>query len=146
MNDRIKFRRKFFAALSAAAGLIFAAVVTWAAFPAAPPAPNFADSHQNSSHLVLHGVNFSSTTGKLDDGSKAVLDEAADVLKQDPDATVSVDQDRAADPKGACGLTPAQTREIARYIEARGIPATRLMLCQATPASVPAPEEPPTQT
>lgn len=137
MYERAKFRRKLFIAVGAALCLIFGAVITWAAFPSSgsSPAQNFANTHKTSSHLVLHGVGFDNS-GKLDDGSRAVLDEAAELLKEDPDATVSVDQRRAADPNASCGLTPAQTQAVARYIEGRGVPAARLVLCQAQPVSI----------
>ncbi len=134
MNDKIKFTRKLLGALAVAVGLMFAAVIAWAAFPTAAPAENFATPRSNPSHLVIHGVSFD-RNGKLTDGSKAVLDDAAATLKQEPNATVSVDQNRAADPDSACGLTPAQTEKIASYIEQRGVPATRLTLCEATSGS-----------
>ena len=140
MNERIKFTRKLLGIVASAACLMFAAVIVWAALPSTPPAQNFANSGEAPSRVVVHGVGFD-RSGQLTDGSRAALDDAAEILKQDPNAMVSVDQQHESDPNGGGGLTPAQTRKIARYIEARGIPAPRLMLCQATPFSaVPAQE------
>lgn len=138
MKDQATFARKVLVALGAGIFLIFGAVITRAALPFAPSGSSPAQTTASAghpSHVVLHGVRFDSKTGQLDDGSKAVLDYAAELLKADPDAMVSVDQRYEEDPNGACGLTPAQTQAVASHIEERGIPAARLMLCQATPSS-----------
>jgi hypothetical protein len=85
-------------------------------------------------HLILHGVRFDLTTGQLDDRSKALLDYAVELLKENPELIVTVVQNREDDPNSACGLSRDQTQIVASYIEHRGVPAARLRLCQATPA------------
>jgi outer membrane protein OmpA-like peptidoglycan-associated protein len=133
------FRRKALMALGVGVCLIFAAIVTWvcASLTSRESSPAHAAanvSHKLPSRLVLHSVRFDSKTGQLDEGSKAVLDDAAELFKAKPDVfvIVIVAEHSNEDPNGAYGLSATQVQTVASYIERRGIPIGRLMLCQTT--------------
>jgi hypothetical protein len=87
-------------------------------------------SAQLPDHLVLHGMRFKDKNGALDQGSKELLDYAAELLKTNPDMMVSISEHREDHSSGACGLSPVQSQAIASYIEQRGIASNRLNLCQ----------------
>jgi outer membrane protein OmpA-like peptidoglycan-associated protein len=120
---------------AAAAGLFLGltmAPVSAAQNPAASSATGTTISqHAFSRRLVLHGVNFDSKTGHLDEGSKAVLDDAAEFLKSNPDTIVFVGEKSPAESNNAsCGLSSAEARTIASYMKQRGVPEGNVTLCQ----------------
>jgi hypothetical protein len=126
-------------AVGAAASLVLATFVASALASLAekgslPPDKTFSSTnHKPPDHLVLHGLRFGLTTGQLDEGSKAVLDYAAELLKEDPEMIVTVVQNPDDGSSSTCGLSEAQGQIIAAYIRSHGVPAPRLRLCSATP-------------
>jgi hypothetical protein len=64
--------------------------------------PHSISNHKLPGHMVLHGVRFDPTTGKLDEGSRALLDDAAELLKRNPEVVVTVVQNGEDDPNSAC--------------------------------------------
>jgi len=55
---------------------------------APPPSPTVAGTTGTATRLVLHGVRLQRTSGKLDEGSKPLLDYAARFIKENPQAMV----------------------------------------------------------
>jgi hypothetical protein len=140
MKAQAMLRRRALVAVGVGACLVFTTFAAWAvtgiAVEGSRPftTPSSSSDHMLRGHLVLHGVRFDFTTGQLDEGSKALLDYAAEFLRGNPKVIVTVVQNREDDPNNACGLSHVQAQIIASYIEKRGVPAARLRLCQATPA------------
>jgi type IV pilus biogenesis protein CpaD/CtpE len=120
-------------ATGAAAVLIATAVPAYAQMQvlgAAPPLQNSSSDSQivPSSRLILHDVRMHGNT--VDRRSGAVLDYAAKLLRQYPDALIYVSGN------GNDATAQRQARAVTRYLEERGVAAKRLVLV-ATAASVP---------
>lgn len=135
MKPRTLFSKKIPVAIAAAAGLFFGltmAPVKAAQNPAASSATDAAISKHAFSHrLVLHGIRFDSRTGRFGEGSKAVLDDAAEFLKSNPDTIVFVGVNPAGKSNAARGLSPAEARTIASYMKERGVPDGSVTLCES---------------
>jgi outer membrane protein OmpA-like peptidoglycan-associated protein len=134
MKTRTLIKKTIPVAAAAAAGLFFSltmAPVNAAQNPAASAGSGATISKPAfSKRLVLHGISFDSKTGRLADGSKAVLDDAAEFLKSNPDTIVFVGEKSPAESTASCGLSRAEARTIASYMKQRGVPDGNLTLCQ----------------
>jgi hypothetical protein len=83
---------------------------------AQPPLPAAIGSPARATRLVVHGVRLQGTGDNVDEGSKAVLDNAARFIKENPRATVYLGSN-SANPE----LTYRQERAAAAYLDIKRI-------------------------
>ncbi len=79
--------------------------------------------------LVLRGVNFAFDSSELDAKAKAILDEAAEVIKQHPDKTIVLagwTDSKGTDAYNA-KLSQRRASSVKAYLGTQGIPASRMM-------------------
>ena len=78
--------------------------------------------------LVLRGVNFAFDSAELDAKAKAILDEAAEVIKQHPDKTIVLSG--WTDSKGSdaynAKLSQRRASSVKSYLGTQGIPTSRM--------------------
>ncbi len=88
--------------------------------PPPPPAPK--------KKIVLRGVHFDFDKSKIRPDAEPILDEAADILKQNSALTVAVDGycDGIGTEEYNMKLSRRRSAAVAKYLEAKGIPAGRL--------------------
>jgi len=86
---------------------------------AAPPLQSSDPEIVPSTRLILHNVHLHGNT--LDPSSRPVLDYAAELLRQYPDALIYVSG------KGENATIQRQARAVVRYLERRGVSANRLV-------------------
>lgn len=121
-------KRKIPIALLGAASLCFGLVMTPThALVNHPRQPADTASFSRPAHLVLHGIRFDRASGQLGAGSAAELDDAAEILKSNPHTLVFVGSN---DTSAACGISPAEAKTIANYMEMRGVPPDHISLCR----------------
>jgi OmpA family protein len=98
-------------------------VVAQAPPPPPPPPPV---EHEK---LVLRGVHFDFNKAKIRPGDAAILDEAADILKSHPDVNIYVDGycDAIGSEEYNLKLSQRRADAVARYLEDKGIPESRLI-------------------
>jgi outer membrane protein OmpA-like peptidoglycan-associated protein len=124
-------KRKIPIALLGAASLCFGLVMTSTHAsvnqPRQPADTADTASFNGPAHLVLHGIRFDRASDQLGAGSRAELDDAAEILKSDPNTLVFVGSN---DSSAACGISPAEAKTIANYMETRGVPPDRIRVCQ----------------
>jgi outer membrane protein OmpA-like peptidoglycan-associated protein len=94
--------------------------------PPAPPAPP--PPAPIAKKLVLRGVNFDFNKATLQPAAHPILDEAAEMLKSNPDVNVEVRG--YTDGVGSDGynlrLSERRAETVKRYLVSRGVPASRL--------------------
>ena len=94
--------------------------------PPAPPAPP--PPTPIAKKLVLRGVNFDFNKATLQPAAHPILDEAAEMLKSNPDVNVEVRG--YTDGVGSDGynlrLSERRAETVKRYLVSRGVPASRL--------------------
>jgi outer membrane protein OmpA-like peptidoglycan-associated protein len=88
--------------------------------PPPPPAPK--------KKIVLRGVHFDFDKSKIRPDAEPILDEAADILKQNPAVTVAVNGhcDGVGTEEYNMKLSRRRAAAVAKYLEAKDIPANRL--------------------
>jgi|HubBroStandDraft_6_1064221.scaffolds.fasta_scaffold754181_1 hypothetical protein len=79
---------------------------------AQPPLPAAIGSPARATRLVVHGVRLQGTGDNVDEGSKAVLDNAARFIKENPRATVYLGSN-----SGNPELTYRRERAAAAYLD-----------------------------
>jgi len=91
--------------------------------PPPPPPPPAAQK------IILRGVHFAFDKAVISDTDKAVLDDGAETLKANPKVTVNVNG--YTDAKGTepynQRLSERRAAAVARYLEAKGVPASQLI-------------------
>ena len=103
-----------------------------AAPPPPPPPPPVAEAPPPppppAKKIVLRGVHFDFDKAKIRPDAEPILDEAADILKQNPNVTVEVNGYCDAIGTVAYNLKLSQRRSAAvvNYLEGKGIPGDRL--------------------
>jgi outer membrane protein OmpA-like peptidoglycan-associated protein len=94
------------------------------------PGPESPDDLQSSLDALLgrSGVNFAPESADLDDRSQAVLNSAAESIKQVPGAQVQIVgyTDNDGSPEGNLALSQARADEVRDYLVGRGVPADDL--------------------
>lgn len=110
------------------AGLQFGwgAPAVMAAAPVPPPPAVEAPVRKK---LVLRGVNFDFDKATLQAPGRPILDEAAEILKSNPDVTVEVrgyTDSRGTDAYNM-GLSNRRANTVKNYLVSRGVPAARLV-------------------
>ena len=97
-----------------------------AAAPPPPPPPPPPARHEK---LVLRGVHFDFNKYNIRPGDAAILDEAAEILKAHPDVTIYVDGycDAIGSEEYNLKLSQRRADAVAKYLEDKGIPASRLI-------------------
>jgi len=88
--------------------------------PPPPPAPK--------KRIVLRGVHFDFDKSKIRPDAEPILDEAAEILKQNPALTVAVNGhcDGIGTEEYNMKLSRRRSAAVAKYLEAKDIPANRL--------------------
>ena len=78
--------------------------------------------------IVLRGVNFDFDKAKIRPDAEPILDEAADILKQNPNVTVEVNGycDIIGTEEYNMKLSRRRSAAVAKYLGAKGIAADRL--------------------
>ena len=121
--------RKMPIALLGAAALCFGLAMSPASASFNQQAPSSAENGAKvPEHLVLHGIRFDGKSGQLGVGSKAELDDAAEIVKSNPRTRIFVGSN---DSSSACGLSTPEAKKIASYMKTRGVPADHISLCHA---------------
>jgi outer membrane protein OmpA-like peptidoglycan-associated protein len=94
--------------------------------PPAPPPPPPVEHHEK---LVLRGVHFDFNKSRIRAGDAAILDEAADILKAHPDVTIYDDGycDAIGGEEYNLKLSQRRAGAVARYLEAKGIPESKII-------------------
>jgi OOP family OmpA-OmpF porin len=94
------------------------------------PGPDSPDDLQASLNALLgrSGVNFAPESTDLDERSQAVLNSAAESIKQVPGAQVQIVgyTDNDGSPEGNLALSQARADEVRDYLVGRGVPADDL--------------------
>jgi hypothetical protein len=98
-----------------------------AAPPPLPPPPPPVEEHHEK--LVLRGVHFDFNKSRIRPGDAAILDEAADILKQHPNVTSYDDGycDAIGSEEYNLKLSQRRAEAVARYLEDKGIPESRII-------------------
>ncbi|HLH78498.1 MAG TPA: OmpA family protein [Candidatus Binataceae bacterium] len=96
--------------------------------PEAPPPPPPPPPVQHE-RIVLRGVHFDFNKANIRPDAVPILDEAADILSKNPNVTVDVNGYCDAIGSFAYNLKLSQRRAdaVARYLESKGIPSSRLV-------------------
>jgi hypothetical protein len=121
------------AALSVAAGACAAVLTSLPAHAqqlqvlgASPATESSGGATAASQRLILHGIR---VNGTINPSARPILDYAAGVLKQYPDAMVYVSGE------GGSATVQKQSQAVAHYLQRRGIAANRLMVSGSAPVS-----------
>jgi outer membrane protein OmpA-like peptidoglycan-associated protein len=124
MKYRAKFRSAMVAIAAGAGAVLFATATPVYAqmqvLGAAPSVQNPDSQVVSSTRLILHDVRIRGNS--VDRRSEAVLDYAAKLLRQYPDALIYVSGN------GNNATVQRQARAVTRYLEQRGVAANRLVL------------------
>jgi OOP family OmpA-OmpF porin len=97
------------------------------ATPTPPPPPPQAAVHPPV--IVLRGVHFDFNKSKIRPDDAAILDEAADILKQHPDVTIYDDGycDAIGSEEYNLKLSQRRAEAVAKYLEDKGIPEAKIV-------------------
>jgi len=95
--------------------------------PPPPPPPSAQAEHHEK--LVLRGVHFDFNKSKIRPGDAAILDEAADILKQHPDVTIYDDGycDAIGSEEYNLKLSQRRAEAVAKYLEDKGIAESKIV-------------------
>jgi outer membrane protein OmpA-like peptidoglycan-associated protein len=100
-----------------------------AAPPPPPPPPPPPLPPPTAQKIILRGVHFAFNKAVIRDVDKPVLDEAVETLKANPN--LRIDVNGYTDAVGSASynqrLSERRAQAVARYLEAQGIPASRLV-------------------
>jgi len=97
--------------------------------PPPPPPPSPPPPVKQHEKLVLRGVHFNFNKSNIRPEDAAILDEAAEILKAHPDVTVYDDGycDAIGGVEYNLKLSQRRADSVAKYLEDKGIPSTRLI-------------------